>query len=550
MLRASVLAAVGACLTFAAPALAVDHLYGIITDTPTPQLVAFDAAAPLVVNEDHPLTGLGGGDSVIGMDVSPRDGGIYVLTSNAGVGRLYTVDPSTGSTTPIGQLTADPTDATSPYTTLPLGSYGVDFIPQSNLLRVVGVSGFNGRVDPTNARVITDTNITPGGTAIAGVAFHNNDNDLATNTTEYAYASNTNQFGSVNTPNNGNFVPIGPSGVVSANPGFVNLDEAPSGNVWATHFVTADGTQNLYQVNPATGAHTKIDAFSGGNIVAMAAAVVNLFGVQSPTAAAGEDTGAAQVIVTRRNPRGTASVNYATSDGTALAGTDYNTSTGTLTFAPGEVSKTISIPLIDDATDEPNKSFDLNLSLSPGADALLAFDRKTTVTIVDDDPAPAAAPDRDGDGVPDSTDNCPNVANANQADVDHDGLGTVCDPVEPPALLPGRCANVKRGTAADDVLVGTNAGDNLIGLGGADSLSGRGGPDCLAGGRGDDWLSGGSGNDTINTGRGSNVVRAGSGNDSVSARNGRRDTIDCGAGRDTVTADKKDVLTGCDKRHR
>src|SRR3982751_1981121 len=99
MLRASVAAAVGACLTFAPPALAVDHLYGIVTDTPTPQLVGFDAAAPLVVDEDHPLTGLGGSDSVIGMDVSPRDGGIYVLTSNAGVGRLYTVDPSTGSAT-------------------------------------------------------------------------------------------------------------------------------------------------------------------------------------------------------------------------------------------------------------------------------------------------------------------------------------------------------------------------------------------------------------------------------------------------------------------
>jgi Ca2+-binding RTX toxin-like protein len=262
----------------------------------------------------------------------------------------------------------------------------------------------------------------------------------------------------------------------------------------------------------------------------------------------GEGAGTAHVTVTRRHPSGTASVNYATSDGTALAGTDYNTSTGTLTFAPGEVAKTITVPLVDDTTDEPNKTFDVNLSLSPGANALLAFDHRTTVTIADDDAAPAPPPDRDGDGVPDSTDNCPNVSNANQADADHDGLGTVCDPVEPPTLLPGRCANVNRGTAADDVLVGTNAGDNLIGLGGADSLSGRGGPDCLAGGRGNDWLSGGSGNDTINTGRGSNVVRAGSGNDTVKAKNGRRDSIDCGSGKDVVQADKKDALTSCEKR--
>jgi Ca2+-binding RTX toxin-like protein len=548
MFRAAIAVAVAtACLALAAPALAVDHLYGI-TDAPAPHLVAFDAVAPLVVNEDHVVTDLVGGDSVMGMDVSPRDGGIYVLTSNAGVGRLYKLDPDTGAATVVGQLTADPTDTTSPYSTLPPGSYGVDFIPQSNLLRVVNAGGLNARVDPTNARVITDNSISPMGTEISGVAFHNNDNDMATNTIEYAYARNTNMFGSVNTPNNGNFVPIGASGVLSANPGYINMDEAPSGNVWATHFVTADGTQNLYQVNPATGAHTKVDAVPGDKVVAMSAAVVNLFGVDSTTITVGEGAGTAHVTVTRRHPSGTASVNYATSDGTALAGTDYNTSTGTLTFAPGEVAKTITVPLVDDTTDEPNKTFDVNLSLSPGANALLAFDHRTTVTIADDDAAPAPPPDRDGDGVPDSTDNCPNVSNANQADADHDGLGTVCDPVEPPTLLPGRCANVNRGTAADDVLVGTNAGDNLIGLGGADSLSGRGGPDCLAGGRGNDWLSGGSGNDTINTGRGSNVVRAGSGNDTVKAKNGRRDSIDCGSGKDVVQADKKDALTSCEKR--
>jgi slime mold repeat-containing protein/PKD domain-containing protein/subtilase family protein/thrombospondin type 3 repeat protein len=50
-----------------------------------------------------------------------------------------------------------------------------------------------------------------------------------------------------------------------------------------------------------------------------------------------------------------------------------------------------------------------------------------------EDPSPASLtvtvlpPDQDGDGVPDSTDNCPNLANANQADEDHDGVGDVCD---------------------------------------------------------------------------------------------------------------------------
>jgi hypothetical protein len=38
-----------------------------------------------------------------------------------------------------------------------------------------------------------------------------------------------------------------------------------------------------------------------------------------------------------------------------------------------------------------------------------------------------SAPDRDGDGVADATDNCPDVANAAQADLDGDGLGDTCD---------------------------------------------------------------------------------------------------------------------------
>ncbi len=43
---------------------------------------------------------------------------------------------------------------------------------------------------------------------------------------------------------------------------------------------------------------------------------------------------------------------------------------------------------------------------------------------------PAVAVDLDGDGVRDDTDNCPTIANADQRDVDEDGLGDACDPID------------------------------------------------------------------------------------------------------------------------
>ena len=61
-------------------------------------------------------------------------------------------------------------------------------------------------------------------------------------------------------------------------------------------------------------------------------------------------------------------VAYATSPGTAAAGSDYTTTTGSLTFAPGETSKTIPVPVLADNVAELAESFVVNLSNASGAD--------------------------------------------------------------------------------------------------------------------------------------------------------------------------------------
>src|SRR5262249_19314869 len=57
----------------------------------------------------------------------------------------------------------------------------------------------------------------------------------------------------------------------------------------------------------------------------------------------------------------TVTVNYATQSFTATAGSDFTTTSGTLTFAPGETSKTVAVPIIDDTVQESDEIFFVNL---------------------------------------------------------------------------------------------------------------------------------------------------------------------------------------------
>jgi hypothetical protein len=63
----------------------------------------------------------------------------------------------------------------------------------------------------------------------------------------------------------------------------------------------------------------------------------------------------------------TVTVDYATEDKTATAGTDYEAASGTLTFAPGETAQTVRVAILDDRIDEGQDVFRLTLSNAVGA---------------------------------------------------------------------------------------------------------------------------------------------------------------------------------------
>jgi hypothetical protein len=79
----------------------------------------------------------------------------------------------------------------------------------------------------------------------------------------------------------------------------------------------------------------------------------------------------------------TITVAYAAGNDTATAGSDYQAASGTLTFAPGETSKTITVLVNGDRLAEPNETFFVNLSSATNA---TIADGQGVGTIMDDEP--------------------------------------------------------------------------------------------------------------------------------------------------------------------
>ncbi len=150
-------------------------------------------------------------------------------------------------------------------------------------------------------------------------------------------------------------------------------------------------TSGVITVTTANGAATSANSFtvpaaSPGTQFTLAGYTVN------------EAANLVSVDVTRGDTSGAASVNYATSDvagltnctianGVASERCDYATSVGTLRFAAGEASKSITIPIVNDALVEGNENFTVTLSGPTGT--VLGSPQVATVTIIDNDSMPA-----------------------------------------------------------------------------------------------------------------------------------------------------------------
>ena len=106
--------------------------------------------------------------------------------------------------------------------------------------------------------------------------------------------------------------------------------------------------------------------------------------VTPETLSVSEGAGSAQLTLELSEVHSdTVTVDWATSDGTAAAGSDYTAGDGTVNFAPNETRKTIDIAITDDALDESDETF--TVTLSNPSNAELGTAKTATVTIADND---------------------------------------------------------------------------------------------------------------------------------------------------------------------
>ncbi|MEM9447678.1 MAG: Calx-beta domain-containing protein [Cyanobacteria bacterium P01_E01_bin.6] len=238
-------------------------------------------------------------------------------------------------------------------------------------------------------------------------------------------------------------------------------------------------------------------------IFAQQLAVLSVVEFSQPTFTLNEDgtVVGAEVTLTRDNDIIESEVQVSVAGGTATPGLDFtNIFPLTVTFAVGETTQTISIPVLDDVLEEGVETLDFNLTAINNAE--IGTQSSATVNIIEDvDLRGSGNDDRlRGEGGDD-------IIRGRGGDDTLRGLSG------DDRLIGGGGSDRLIGDSGNDNLRGNGGDDRLIGGGGNDSLTGNGGDDRLIGQSGDDLLNGGNGNDRLKGGAGSDELIGGRGDD-------------------------------------
>ena len=189
-----------------------------------------------------PLSGLATGEMIVGIDMRPATAQLYALGRSS---RIYTINMSSGVATLVGAGSFTPA--------LTGTSFGFDFNPTVDRIRVVSNTGQNLRLNPiTGVVAATDPNLNPGTPSVDGAAYINSFPG-ATTTILYDIDHFTDKL-RIQNPANAGTLDVGkPLGInISAGNGF---DIGGRTNN-AYGIFTVGGSNGLYSVNLSTGAAT------------------------------------------------------------------------------------------------------------------------------------------------------------------------------------------------------------------------------------------------------------------------------------------------------
>jgi hypothetical protein len=253
------------------------QVVGLTTDG---RLVRFDADTPGRTRDIGKVKGLAGDQSLVGVDYRVQDGRLYGVGNAGGI---YTLSTGNAAAAKVGQLTV----------ALSGNSFGVDFNPAANRLRVVSDSGQNLRhnlddatatAPPLAGMTAMDGTLTvPPATTpvmgVAGAAYTNNDLDPNTATTLFDLDTMADQIVVQSPANGGQLAPTGKL-MVDAGPvaGFDIYSRTDAGVTQGNRgFATVSvlGRYSFYQVSLLTGQLTRIGSFRASTQVADIAIPLN-----------------------------------------------------------------------------------------------------------------------------------------------------------------------------------------------------------------------------------------------------------------------------------
>jgi hypothetical protein len=242
---------------------AATDLVGLTTAN---SLVVFNSGSPGSVGSPVAITGLQVGENIMAIDTRPSTGVLYGVSDQ---GRLYAIDRLDGDAHAIG-TTMTPAAGGA--------SFGLDFDPKADVLRVVDDGDRNLRINPATGAVIDGDAVTTGvqgdtdlayvagdqgfgsNPSVVGVAYDRNI-PVSPNTTLFGIDAGRDtvvRVGSVdgapNAANTGGLTTVGPLGVDAT--GSTGFEIASNGATLAAIVVAGDASSSLFEIDSDTGTAT------------------------------------------------------------------------------------------------------------------------------------------------------------------------------------------------------------------------------------------------------------------------------------------------------